>query len=281
MKKNHEKNGQGEQEPRERDGSEAKVAEAKSYSGIALIRKTKQKGAGIAMKDTSIQASPEEIKKQQEDADRVMKELLEEEQQAAVTAAAVSQKKKHDKGRRGKAAHGQGGIKKEEQKDDSERTEAKDEKKAGDQGASASKPALRAKQANEAGVAAAGAGVEARSWSPPLQADVEQAAITMSAASAAAELLFMSKFNFSPGRGAGEIDKVVEAGASGASEESEDAFESIETECKVCMHAPKSHLFVPCGHMCVCSSCATIVMANTKMCPICCTPASHVVRLFL
>jgi hypothetical protein len=255
MNKNLEKNRQAEQEtapePKERDGSEAEVAEAKVCSGIAaLVRKTKQKSAGRAIKDTLHQASPEEIKKKQEDADRVMMEILEEEQEAAVAAAAVSQKKKQAKeGKERRNADRQVGIEKveqgEEQNDDSERTEARDEseknktenvatvevaaglkdkaeeqewdgddgllnessakrksrngKKGGDQGASASKPALMVKQAREAGAPAAGVGVEAGSWPPPLQANVEVAAITMSAAAAEAELLFMSKFNFSSG----------------------------------------------------------------------------------
>jgi hypothetical protein len=47
---------------------------------VTLIRNTKHKGAGRAMKDTALQASPEKIKKQQEDADRAMKELSEEEE---------------------------------------------------------------------------------------------------------------------------------------------------------------------------------------------------------
>jgi hypothetical protein len=47
--------------------------------------------------------------------------------------------------------------------------------KAGDQGASACKTAPWATEAKEAGATAAGVGVEAKSWPPPLQADVEQA----------------------------------------------------------------------------------------------------------
>jgi len=288
-------------EPKERDGSEAEVAEAKVCSGIAaLVRKTKQKSAGRAIKDTLLQASPEEIKKKQEDADRVMMEILEEEQEAAVAAAAVSQKKKQAKeGKERRNVDRQVGIKKveqgEEQSDDSETEKNKTENVAavevaaglkdkaeeqewdGDDGLLNESSALMAKQAREAGAPAAGVGVEAGSWPSPLQANVEVAAITMSAAAAEAELLFMSKFNFSSGE-AGEKEAGVEAGASGVGE---NVFESIDTECKVCMHAPKSHLFVPCGHMCVCSSCASLIMANTKMCPICCTPASHVIKLFL
>ena len=38
----------------------------------------------------------------------------------------------------------------------------------------------------------------------------------------------------------------------------------------------QSHLFTPCGHLCVCSDCASLIMKTTKMCPTCRTPASQV-----
>jgi hypothetical protein len=61
-------------------------------------------------------------------------------------------------------------------------------KKQGNQGASASHKAPWAEEAKEAGAAAADVGVEAKSWPPPLQADVEKApSIMLSAAAAAAE----------------------------------------------------------------------------------------------
>ena len=49
------------------------------------------------MKDTLLQASPEKIKKQLEDADRAMKELLETEENEPAASAAGSQKKKQAK----------------------------------------------------------------------------------------------------------------------------------------------------------------------------------------
>ena len=48
------------------------------------------------------------------------------------------------------------------------------EKRAGDQGASVSKTAPWATEAKEAGAAAAGVGVESKSWPPPLQARQRQ-----------------------------------------------------------------------------------------------------------
>jgi hypothetical protein len=38
----------------------------------------------------------------------------------------------------------------------------------------------------------------------------------------------------------------------------------------------QSHMFTPCGHLCVCSDCASLIMGTTKMCPTCRTPASQV-----
>ncbi len=73
--------------------------------------------------------------------------------------------------------------------------------KAADQGSSASKAAPWVTEAKEAGEAAAGVGVEAKSWPSPLQADVEQAPSLMMSGAAATcegEKLFMAKFNLWP-----------------------------------------------------------------------------------
>ncbi len=70
------------------------AAQRAGYVGIAtLIRNTTQKGA----KDVLVQASAEKIKKQQEDADRAMRELLEEDEKEKAAAAAGSQKKSKKK----------------------------------------------------------------------------------------------------------------------------------------------------------------------------------------
>jgi len=76
------------------------LAQRKGFGGIVMLLRmldTKPKGADRAMKDSLRQASPETTKKQQEDADRTMKDLLEEEGQASATTVAVSQKKKQAK----------------------------------------------------------------------------------------------------------------------------------------------------------------------------------------
>jgi hypothetical protein len=96
-----------------------------------------KKGAVRVMKIIALHPSPEQTKKKQEDADRVMKELLEEEEKAAGAAAAASEKKKQaktDKLSRRHAAEGQDVSQKEEhakEHTDAERTEttAESEKK--------------------------------------------------------------------------------------------------------------------------------------------------------
>ena len=111
-------------------------------------------------------------------------------------------------------------------------------KKGGDQGASACKTAPWATEATEAGAAAAGVGVEAKSWPAPLQADVQKAAhriVSAAAAAAEAEALFMSKFgNLSVGGGGAETDTGAQVAS--ASAEGDDVFKSMDAEC---LHARK------------------------------------------
>ncbi len=110
------------------------AADLKGQAGIAT-RKKKQKGADRAMKNILLQSTPEKIKLQQEDADRAMRELLEEEENEKADAAAVSQKKNKQVSFR--------------------------KKKTGNEGVSASKTALWATEAEEAGAAERGVEDEA------------------------------------------------------------------------------------------------------------------------
>jgi len=56
--------------------------------------------------------------------------------------------------------------------------------------------------------------------------------------------------------------------------------DEIEIECVMCMDAPKTHVFVPCGHMCVCSACAATIMGAKKECPQCRGAATHCMQVF-
>ena len=54
-----------------------------------------------------------------------------------------------------------------------------------------------------------------------------------------------------------------------------------EDECVVCMENKASHIFYPCGHLCVCRSCADALRdPETCACPICRRRAVHVFQVF-
>jgi hypothetical protein len=54
-----------------------------------------------------------------------------------------------------------------------------------------------------------------------------------------------------------------------------------ETLCVVCFDAPKDHAIVPCGHVCVCASCAEqLTTTRTPMCPVCRAPILQTLKLF-
>lgn len=53
--------------------------------------------------------------------------------------------------------------------------------------------------------------------------------------------------------------------------------EDSERECVICLSAPKDTVLVPCGHFCVCSSCA----ANVPSCPMCRTVIQFRQKVFL
>ena len=52
-------------------------------------------------------------------------------------------------------------------------------------------------------------------------------------------------------------------------------------ECIVCWEVPRTHVFVPCGHMCACKSCSSRVMENRKVCPTCNQPSKMVIEVFM
>ena len=71
----------------------------------------------------------------------------------------------------------------------------------------------------------------------------------------------------------------VEANAAGAAECSGTLAQ--EDECVVCMENKASHIFYPCGHLCVCSSCADAIRdSETFDCPICGGNALDVLKVY-
>ena len=51
-----------------------------------------------------------------------------------------------------------------------------------------------------------------------------------------------------------------------------------ESLCVVCMEGPRSHLLVPCGHLCLCQRCAS--HRAWEACPLCREVAQQVIRLY-
>ena len=58
------------------------------------------------------------------------------------------------------------------------------------------------------------------------------------------------------------------------------AVEEEDSSCIICMEAERTHLFVPCGHRCVCEACAALVMSENSECPMCRVPAIHIVKVY-
>jgi hypothetical protein len=62
-------------------------------------------------------------------------------------------------------------------------------------------------------------------------------------------------------------------------------FPNGETEaqsdaCVICMVAPKSHVFVPCGHLFACAACASKSFGRSQVCPICRKKSLMVMEVF-
>jgi hypothetical protein len=54
-----------------------------------------------------------------------------------------------------------------------------------------------------------------------------------------------------------------------------------ETQCVVCMDAAKDLAVRPCMHVCVCETCAQLLMLErTPRCPVCREPIQHIERVF-
>lgn len=45
--------------------------------------------------------------------------------------------------------------------------------------------------------------------------------------------------------------------------------EEEQQMCCVCLAAPKTHVFAPCGHLCACAGCVEDIKAKDGLCPIC------------
>ena len=53
-----------------------------------------------------------------------------------------------------------------------------------------------------------------------------------------------------------------------------------DNTCCVCLDGNKTHAFVPCGHKCVCATCAAKIMEQDATCPMCRAECSMFMRVF-
>ncbi len=51
-------------------------------------------------------------------------------------------------------------------------------------------------------------------------------------------------------------------------------------ECVICMSGPRTHVFVPCGHMCACKTCSKKMIRSSNKCPICNQQATASIEVF-
>jgi hypothetical protein len=51
--------------------------------------------------------------------------------------------------------------------------------------------------------------------------------------------------------------------------------------CAICLTGPRTHIFVPCGHMCTCQPCSNKIMNQSGKCPICSQLATTVMEVFV
>jgi len=75
------------------------------------------------------------------------------------------------------------------------------------------------------------------------------------------------------GRAAGARDDVGAGGGAGG--------DTVVNECVVCMDSKKSHVLVPCGHVCVCKVCAGNIVATKQACPVCRARVEQVIKVYL
>jgi hypothetical protein len=54
-----------------------------------------------------------------------------------------------------------------------------------------------------------------------------------------------------------------------------------EDQCVLCFDAPKDHIIIPCGHVCVCEACAhQLTQMKKPSCPICRGAIQHTIKVF-
>ena len=55
---------------------------------------------------------------------------------------------------------------------------------------------------------------------------------------------------------------------------------AVADECAICMGAERTHILIPCGHLCVCGDCSGLLMATAPCCPICRAAVQKTCRVY-
>ena len=78
------------------------------------------------------------------------------------------------------------------------------------------------------------------------------------------------------------LDVLVPPLAAAAKAEADAAAGGLaESSCTICLDAPATHAFVPCGHQCVCLGCLPMLEAAPPMqCPMCRAVATSAIQVF-
>jgi len=56
---------------------------------------------------------------------------------------------------------------------------------------------------------------------------------------------------------------------------------ALHGDCVVCCDQLATHVFTACGHLCACGECAKSIIESTALCPICRTPSSTAVKVYV
>jgi len=59
------------------------------------------------------------------------------------------------------------------------------------------------------------------------------------------------------------------------------AADQVVTECCICLTEDKDSVFIPCGHVCCCESCAKKINDSGQSCPICRASVTTAMKCFL
>ena len=76
------------------------------------------------------------------------------------------------------------------------------------------------------------------------------------------------------------VKEPAASSATGPSRNDGDNEDDEDDTCAICFSEQRTHVFVPCGHKCICEACGEKVMKQDQLCPMCRKPATQVMKIF-